>query len=71
MGWLWHQTSVFDAGIDGYIELRDPTSGAALNSIIQVQSRATQGKFTAETTRASSICAATKTWRTGWRATHQ
>src|SRR5216683_4910369 len=47
--WLWHQTSVFDAGIDGYIELRDPTTGAALNSIIQVQSRATQGRFTAET----------------------
>lgn len=47
MGWLWHQTSVFDAGIDGYIELRDP-QGAALNSIIQVQSRATQGRFTAE-----------------------
>ena len=49
MGWLWHQTGVFDAGIDGYIELRDPITGAALNSIIQVQSRATQGKFTAET----------------------
>jgi uncharacterized protein DUF4365 len=49
MGWLWNQTGVFDAGIDGYIELRDPITGAALNSIIQVQSRATQGKFTAET----------------------
>ena len=49
MGWLWNQAGVFDAGIDGYIELRDPTTGAAFNSIIQVQSRATQGKFTAET----------------------
>jgi len=48
MGWLWHPIGVFDAGIDGLIELRDP-SGEALNSIIQVQSRATQGKFTAET----------------------
>lgn len=48
MGWLWHQSSVFDAGIDGYIELRDPSTGAALNSILQVQSRATQGAFTAE-----------------------
>lgn len=47
MGWLWHQTSVFDAGIDGYIELRN-ADGTVLNSIIQVQSRATQGRFTAE-----------------------
>src|SRR2546430_13274983 len=51
MGWLWHPTGVFDAGIDGFIELRDPATGEALNSIIQVQSRAANGRFTGETDR--------------------
>ena len=55
MGWPWNPSGVFDAGIDGYIEVRDPTTGAALNSIIQVQSRATQGKFTAETDTTSVV----------------
>ncbi|HEU4587259.1 MAG TPA: DUF4365 domain-containing protein, partial [Gemmatimonadales bacterium] len=50
MGFLWHPTvGSFDAGIDGYIELRDRETGEALNGILQVQSKATTGKFTAET----------------------
>jgi hypothetical protein len=48
MGFLWNPSG-FDAGIDGYIELRDPTTGDVTNCIIQVQSKATAGHFTAET----------------------
>jgi hypothetical protein len=50
MGFLWHPTvGTFDAGIDGYIELRHRDTGEALNAIIQVQSKATAGRFTVET----------------------
>jgi len=49
MGFVWHQRGVVDAGVDGTIELRKEDSEEVLNTIIQVQSRATGGKFTAET----------------------
>lgn len=49
MGFLWHQTGGLEAGIDGYIEIRDLKTGAVFNSIIQVQSKATAGSFAAET----------------------
>lgn len=50
MGCAWHPAAAhFDAGIDGTIELRDPTTQEALNVIVQVQSKATQEPFTAET----------------------
>jgi hypothetical protein len=49
MGFIWHQRGQVDAGIDGTIELRNEETGEALNSIIQVQSKATRGRFTAET----------------------
>jgi hypothetical protein len=50
MGFLWHPTvGTFDAGIDGFVELRDRDTGEALNAILQVQSKATTGKFVAET----------------------
>jgi hypothetical protein len=39
MGWIWNATNI-DAGIDGYIEIRDPASGRATNIILQVQSKA-------------------------------
>jgi hypothetical protein len=40
MGFAWHPSNAsLDAGIDGIIELRDPTSGVALNLILQVQSK--------------------------------
>jgi hypothetical protein len=40
MGFLWNP-STLDAGIDGYIEIRDPNTGEARNLIIAVQSKAT------------------------------
>jgi hypothetical protein len=43
------QRSGFDKGIDGYLEIVNPTTGESTNNIILVQSKATAGKFTAET----------------------
>jgi len=39
MGWVWNATNI-EAGIDGYIEIRDPVTGRATNIILQVQSKA-------------------------------
>src|SRR5438046_2600572 len=50
MGCLWYPTGGVEAGIDGFIEIRDPASGEVTNSIIQVQSKATANSFQAETT---------------------
>jgi hypothetical protein len=47
MGFLWHPTGL-EAGIDGYIEIR-LDSGKVTNSIVQVQSKATDRPFEAET----------------------
>lgn len=47
MGFLWHPTGL-EAGIDGYIEIRAET-GEVTNCIIQVQSKATDKQFEAET----------------------
>lgn len=49
MGFMWYPTGGVEAGIDGTIEIRDPSSGEATNSIIQVQSKATTNPFQAET----------------------
>lgn len=50
MGNAWHPTTAaFDAGIDGFIELRDPDTAEALNLIVQVQIKGTDGSFTNET----------------------
>jgi hypothetical protein len=49
MGFLWHPTGGTEAGIDGMIELRDGQIGTVTNQVVQVQSRATAGRFTAET----------------------
>ncbi|MDO8673149.1 MAG: DUF4365 domain-containing protein [Dehalococcoidia bacterium] len=49
MGFLWHPTGSVEAGIDGFIELRDPTTEFALNAFVSVQSKATAGSFQAET----------------------
>lgn len=49
MGCLWYPTGGVEAGIDGTIELRDAAMGEATNLIVQVQSKATDGPFTAET----------------------
>jgi hypothetical protein len=47
MGFLWHSTGL-EAGIDGYIEIRLET-GEVTNCIIQVQCKATERPFEAET----------------------
>jgi hypothetical protein len=47
IGFLWHPTRL-EAGIDGYIEIR-LEAGEVTNCIIQVQSKATDNPFQAET----------------------
>jgi hypothetical protein len=47
MGFLWHPTGL-EAGIDGYIEIR-LESREVTNCIIQVQSKATEREFDADT----------------------
>jgi hypothetical protein len=47
MGFVWHPTGL-EAGIDGYVEIRLQT-GEVTNCIIQVQSKATERSFEAET----------------------
>jgi hypothetical protein len=48
MGFVWNPTGL-EAGIDGYIEIRDSVTGEMTNFIIQVQSKATDKDFQAET----------------------
>lgn len=48
MGFVWCPTGL-EAGIDGYIEIRDAVTGDVTNLIIQVQSKATNKDFQAET----------------------
>lgn len=47
MGFVWTPTGL-EAGIDGYIEIRDANSGEVANLIIQVQSKATEKDFQSE-----------------------
>jgi uncharacterized protein DUF4365 len=49
MGFLWYPTGGLEAGIDGLIEIRNSATDEVTNSVIQVQSKATAGTFTAET----------------------
>ncbi|HEU4713267.1 MAG TPA: DUF4365 domain-containing protein [Pyrinomonadaceae bacterium] len=49
LGYLWFPTGNLETGIDGYIEIRDRMTGETTNSILQVQSRATEKEFQAET----------------------
>ena len=48
MGLVWTPGSNLEAGIDGTIEIRDDATGIVTNSIIQVQSKATERRWTAE-----------------------
>ena len=48
MGFCWYPTHL-ETGIDGIIEIRDSATGIVTNSIIQVQSKATEQQFQAET----------------------
>jgi uncharacterized protein DUF4365 len=46
----WTPThSASDVGIDGYIDICDPRTGESLNFIVQVQSKATLGRWESET----------------------
>ncbi len=49
MGFFWNPTGGVEAGIDGYIEIRDAATGEVFNLILQVQSKATERAFQAET----------------------
>ena len=42
MGWMFYETGGVEAGIDGYIELRDEATGVVGNLVLQVQGKATE-----------------------------
>jgi Domain of unknown function (DUF4365) len=42
MGFLFHETGSVEAGTDGFVELRDPSSGEMLSTVFRVQSKATE-----------------------------
>lgn len=52
MGCLWHPTGQLEAGIDGFLELRNPTTGELPGVVLAVQSKATSGRFQTETDHA-------------------
>lgn len=46
MGFLWTPTGgSADAGIDGFIEIRQPETGEATNLVVQIQSKATVNRW--------------------------
>jgi hypothetical protein len=49
MEFLWHATGGVEAGIDGFIEVRDPGTGVVTSCFLAVQSKATSKEFQAET----------------------
>ncbi|MFJ6944170.1 DUF4365 domain-containing protein [Streptomyces wuyuanensis] len=52
MGFVWHERAgTLDAGIDGEIELRDPSTGEVANRLILVQSKASDRPFPGESER--------------------
>jgi len=50
MGFVWYERKL-DAGIDGEIELRDPSTGEVANRLILVQSKASERLFPGENDR--------------------
>lgn len=51
-GFIYEQRGRLEAGIDGLIELRDPTDGAPLGKLLGVQVKSTaEGKYISETER--------------------
>lgn len=49
MGYIFYPTGGIEAGTDGWIEIRDNQTGEMKNLVLQVQSKATENKWTAET----------------------
>jgi Domain of unknown function (DUF4365) len=49
---IWHPAIGPDSGIDGQIELRDPSTGDVRNVRLGVQSKATTGQWDRETDKA-------------------
>ncbi len=51
MGFLFHETGSVEAGTDGFVELRDPSSGEMLSTVFRLQSKATENgrAWTSET----------------------
>ncbi len=49
MKYVWRPLQIFDVGVDGDIEICDPATGEATNTIIRVQAKATSKSFHAET----------------------
>ena len=50
MGYTWNPTSgATDAGIDGFIEIRDPQTGEVTSFILLAQSKAVDREFAGET----------------------
>ena len=48
MGFLWYPTGAIEAGIDGFIELRDAETGNVTGLFVPVQIKATEREFQAE-----------------------
>ena len=42
MGFLFHETGSVEAGTDGFVEPRDPSSGEMLSTVLRLQSKATE-----------------------------
>lgn len=49
MKYVWRPLHIFDVGIDGEIEICDPSTGEATGFFIKVQAKATERAFQAET----------------------
>jgi len=50
MDFVWHPTNAsLESGIDGIIEIRDPTTGETTNNIIQVQVKGTEKEWISDT----------------------
>lgn len=49
MRFIWRPLVLLDVGVDGDIEVCDPVTGEATNTIIRVQAKATDKEFQAET----------------------
>lgn len=60
MGYVFYETGGVEAGIDGYIELRDQVTGEVGNLILQVQGKATERERLPGETSDSFECPARK-----------